>query len=379
MFKYDKVVSKLEKFGDLSKEKQVKLLRKVLTNDEALEWQFDPGKNRQPYTGEMVQRFYKLLAYPTPMKMYPVMMEKYGKSDFTRSSISVLNMILTFAIEANNEMVRDLKAEINENGNGVEAKDMRSRAEKYAERLDELKDIIQKLAKPYLKDLSKDTGLSRDIIFRSIIAVPETKYIQKHRIASMTIHLLEELYSEAAATGFPNKGAGVRWKPLFKELFGVENLPSVAVSILLEGNHHIDQYRDSENLDAVRDCWDSITKFALDQLEKSPDQTRTQMIELYLKKAENLIARRNGRPTDLRVNLTRLPREFSNLIRTVDLYKSNFESIYNKVRYDRGHRDESRGNRAKEERGTEDGKSNILDSALDVAKGIASIFDTEDE
>ena len=36
--KYEKAISKLEKFTDLNKEKQLKLLKKILTEDEMLKW-----------------------------------------------------------------------------------------------------------------------------------------------------------------------------------------------------------------------------------------------------------------------------------------------------------------------------------------------------
>ena len=209
------------------------------------------------------------------------------------------------------------------------------------------------------------------------MVAPEVKYIPQQRITSTTVHLLEEIYSEANISGFPAKGSGVHWKPLFKTIFGVENIPSVAVSILLEGAHHIDKYRESDNLICVRDCWDSLTKFALNELEECPDKVRSQMIELYLKKAENLINRRNGRPTDLRVNLTRLPNEFRNVIRTVDFYKNQFDSIAGKVRYATGknnrddHQNKSDSDDTKEK--------STFDTVLDAAHMVADVLSGFDD
>lgn len=332
-FKYDKVIKKLERFQDLDKEKQLKLLKKVLMDEDYLSWQFDPGKDHQAYTTEMVNKFYQLLAYPAPLRVFPKLLDHYSKRDFSRSSIVVLNAILTFGLKSNADMVRDLQNEYHNNGSSVETKDMKARAEKYAERLDGLKAMIQKLAKPYLEDLSKETGLSKDMVYRTLIVVPDSKYLPKQRITVVTMNMLEDLYSEANITGFPARGHGVSWRPLMKELFGQENLGSVAVSILLEGVHNIDQYRGSKNLGAVRDCWDSLTAYALTELERSSDDIRKQMINLYLKKAENKISRRGDRPTDFRVNLLRLGREFSNLSRTVNMYQDTFSGLFKKARY----------------------------------------------
>lgn len=375
--KYEKAISKLEKFTELNKEKQVKLLKKILTDDEMLKWQFDPGQNKQPYTGEMFNKLYKAMAMPAALKSYEPMLNRYGKETFTRSSIVILHTVLTYALEIHNSMIESYKNEVSATGANKETKDMKNRVEKYAEHLDSLKGVIQKLVKPWLKSLSSDTGLSRDIIFKALMVAPEVKYIPQQRITSTTVHLLEEIYSEANISGFPAKGSGVHWTPLFKTIFGVENIPSVAVSILLEGAHHIDKYRDSDNLICVRDCWDSLTKFALNELEECPDKVRSQMIELYLKKAENLINRRNGRPTDLRVNLTRLPTEFHNIIRTVDFYKNQFDSIAGKVRYATGknnrddHQNKSDSDDTKEK--------STFDTVLDAAHMVADVLSGFDD
>lgn len=375
--KYEKAISKLEKFTELNKEKQVKLLKKILTDDEMLKWQFDPGQNKQPYTGEMFNKLYKAMAMPAALKSYEPMLNRYGKETFTRSSIVILHTVLTYALEIHNSMIESYKNEVSATGANKETKDMKNRVEKYAEHLDSLKGVIQKLVKPWLKSLSSDTGLSRDIIFKALMVAPEVKYIPQQRITSTTVHLLEEIYSEANISGFPAKGSGVHWKPLFKTIFGVENIPSVAVSILLEGAHHIDKYRDSDNLICVRDCWDSLTKFALNELEECPDKVRSQMIELYLKKAENLINRRNGRPTDLRVNLTRLPNEFRNIIRTVDFYKNQFDSIAGKVRYATGKN--NRDDRQNTSDSDDTKEKSTLDTVLDAAHMVADVLSGFDD
>ena len=369
--KYEKAISKLEKFTELNKEKQVKLLKKILTDDEMLKWQFDPGQNKQPYTGEMFNKLYKAMAMPAALKSYEPMLNRYGKEAFTRSSIVTLHTVLTYALEIHNSMIESYKNEVSATGANKETKDMKNRVEKYAEHLDSLKGVIQKLVKPWLKSLSSDTGLSRDIIFKALMVAPEVKYIPQQRITSTTVHLLEEIYSEANISGFPAKGSGVHWKPLFKTIFGVENIPSVAVSILLEGAHHIDKYRESDNLICVRDCWDSLTKFALNELEECPDKVRSQMIELYL------INRRNGRPTDLRVNLTRLPNEFRNMIRTVDFYKNQFDSIAGKVRYATGKN--NRDDRQNKSDSDDTKEKSTFDTVLDAAHMVADVLSGFDD
>ena len=141
--KYEKVMGKLEKFTDLSKEKQMKLLKKILTDDEFLKWMFDPGQNKQPYTGEMFNKLYKAMAMPTALRSYEPMLDRYGKETFTRTSIVILHTVLTYALEIHNNMIDTYKNEVSMTGANAETKDMKARVEKYAEHLDSMKGVIQ--------------------------------------------------------------------------------------------------------------------------------------------------------------------------------------------------------------------------------------------
>jgi hypothetical protein len=96
----------------------------------------------------------------------------------------------------------------------------------------------------------------------------------------------------------------------------------VATFVLLEGVHRIDKYRNSED---VRECWDSLTTFALKELNDSPEQVRQQMIELYIKRIDRMFS---NKAFDLRVNLTDLDEDsFPKLVKTVDKYADKIVSI----------------------------------------------------
>lgn len=378
--KYEKAITKLEKFNELSKEKQMKLLKKILTDTEIVKWQFDPNMNKSVYSGEMYHRLYKQMAMPAALRTYEPMVDHYGKEAFNRTSIVIMNTILTYAVEISNSMRRNYNSEITSSGANAETKDMRNRITKYDEHADSLKNVINKLIKPYVKTLASETNLDKNMLHKALMLTPEVKYCPQQRITSFVIQLLEELYSDANEGHFPENGTAVRWRPLFKSIFGGENIPSVAVSILLEGAHHIDKYRGSSNILLVRDCWDSLTKYALDELEHCPDNLRNQMLELYLKKAENLITRRHGRPTDLRVNLTRLPKEFKNTIRSVDFYRSQFASINDKVRYATGKGNRENTNTRRDPATAESSNNKTaLDTVIDTAHKVVDVLDSISE
>jgi hypothetical protein len=131
---------------------------------------------------------------------------------------------------------------------------------------------------------------------------------------------LNELYTEIDAT--ENELSEIDWKVFFKTLFGKENVLECATFILLEGAHRTKGFKHQN----VRKIWDSLTAFALDELEGADAPARNQMIELYIKRIEKMFA--NG-SFDLRVDLNSLPEtEFPQLTQTVAKYADQLSRAF---------------------------------------------------
>ena len=75
----------------------------------------------------------------------------------------------------------------------------------------------------------------------------------------------------------------------------------------------------------MRECWDSLTTFALKELNDAPDQIRNQMIELYIKRIDKMFS---SKSYDLRVNLLKIDDfSFPKLVDTIDKYADKITAI----------------------------------------------------
>ena len=139
----------------------------------------------------------------------------------------------------------------------------------------------------------------------------------------------------------------IRWGNMFGPYFGMEMTTSAAVAILIEGVKRIEPYQEMPHFNDVKSVWNSLTNFALSELDNAPENVRRQMIELYIKKIDRLF--KNGNGPRLRVNILSLPREFANLSDTVMRYSDRISSIIKinmkpvadlKTKYADSHRDD---------------------------------------
>lgn len=215
----------------------------------------------------------------------------------------------------NNAMKRDLR-------------ELRDHIEEYSQAIEDLGIALHKLVKKEAKHLSQKTGLPRDLCEHAICSTPG--YINKNQISNYLSIMLSIIYSYVNENGdFVDRGKfrrynkfnDIDWGNFFGYLYGKENLPDIAIYITLEGVNRIDQYHSDE----VRDCWDSLTFFALDTLEKSPMTIKESMMDTYLQVISTMFA--NG-SNDLRVNLLTLDNgEYPTLVKMIDKYAGKIKDV----------------------------------------------------
>ena len=197
------------------------------------------------------------------------------------------------------------------------------RLENFQDDLQVLLKYAKRIVKGKAVRLSDDTGLPKTICTSALFTVPGAEYLDTYKIGFYLNTLLGNLY------GYVNMSPedfddfdDVNWKEFFRAIFGRERLPDVASLILLEGVDKIDKY---ENYRDVRACWDSITQFALKTLNQSPASIRDQMIELYLKRVNKMLA---DHDINLRVDLRMIDDfRFDKLAETVRKYKDKIDAI----------------------------------------------------
>lgn len=319
MFDYDTALRRLEEFGDLSEKKRTKFLRNLFYDETFLEWLFQP--KQVPNLNEMVSALYNEFTRPKVIKTITEMIKDEGYSNFTRSHATFLYSLANIAIMTSNERVEETEKQRKAGDiSNKEAQKINERIEKYNEYIADLLKVARKIIKKDAAELAKEAHLPKYICIAAYHSVPEPKYIDRFKIGYYLNNLLNTIYSEIEQNG--EFSDHVRWRTFFKEIFGKDNVVEVATFILLEGVHRIDKYRNSED---VKSAWDSLTSFALNELNEAPEAIRNQMIELYIKRIDKMFA---NKAFDLRVDLLSINEKlFPKLVGSINKYAEKIESI----------------------------------------------------
>lgn len=327
MFEYDKIVKKLEKFDELPEKKQKKTLNRVFCDESFREWFYGVGDNKdsQPMNNTMIQKLFNLLARPVVVKVLIDFINSQDSETFDRTSCAIAFLVIDNGIDALNKANGDVSEE-SKNGSlsNKELRTYKERSERYTEYMGDLLNAIKEKSGREVKEICKKCNLPKTLVYTTYFIVPGRKYVPKYKVSMYMNQILRETYKYVGSNGLENIEM-IRWGSLFGPYFGSDMTTSAAVSILLEGVKRIEAYQSTEYFDDVKCIWNSLTNFALSELDNAPENVRRQMVELYIKKIDRLY--RNGNGPRLRVNVLQLPSEFNNLIGTISRYSDRIESI----------------------------------------------------
>ena len=191
----------------------------------------------------------------------------------------------------------------------------------------DLLEYTRKLVKTEARALSRNSNLPKKICTMALTTVPEPEFVDSYKIGYYLNSVLSNIYGYYDVTGESTDfEEEVDWERFFRAVFGKNRVPDVASLILMENPNRIAKYN-QHPLD-VEGCWNSLTDFALTNLNRSTSDVRDHMIELYLKRLNAITGE-----FDLRIDLRDLDDlRFENLCRTVRRYKSKFDEVLNKAR-----------------------------------------------
>lgn len=319
MFDYDDSLRILEDFPKMKEKKQQKVLKNLMFDDSFIEWLFQPKPEAN--ITEKVNAMYIIFTKPKVVRSLADMISDIGYNEFGRSHATFLYSICNIAIQSNNDRIIEINRQRKNNElSSKEAQEILDKVEKYNKYIAELLRCVKKIVKRDAKQLARDAHLPKNVCSLAFHSVPEPKYVDRYRIGYYLNNLLNDIYSEVDATGgFENE---TRWKPFFKTIFGNDNIIEAATFILLEGVHRIDKYDSSKQ---VRACWDSLTTFALKELNDAPDALRSQMLELYIKRIDKMFS---NKAFDLRVNLLSVDdNTFPKLVDSISKYADKIQDI----------------------------------------------------
>jgi len=319
MFDYDRTLELLEDFGDLSAKKSRKFLKGLFMDETFMEWLFQP--KQVPNINELVGALYVEFTKPKVIKGISDMLEDVGQREFTRTHATFIYSICNIAIQGNNEKMIDIdkQRKAGDIGN-KEAQRLNEKIEVFNSYIARLLKNAKKIIKREAEEISKESRLPKYVCITALHSIPEYKYVDRFKIGFYLNNLLNSIYSEIEQMGgFPQN---VRWRAFFKSIFGKDNVVEVATFVLLEGVHRIDKYSNSRD---VKEAWDSLTSFALRELDDAPEAIRTQMVELYIKRIDKMFS---NKAFDLRVDLMSVNTKlFPKLVETVEKYADKIETI----------------------------------------------------
>ena len=319
MFDYEKTLRVLQDFKHLSSKKQRKVIKGLFFDDTFVEWLFQP--KQVPNLNEVVSSMYAQFTKPMVMETMVEVIKDEGYHEFTRSHATFLFSVANIAIQGNNDMLEEIsQKKKNDEISGKEARRLADKIDESNEIITDLLKVAKKIIKRDAAELARESHLPKYICMTAYHTIPEPKYIDKFKVGFYLNNLFNSIYSEVEQNGeFEDS---VRWRAFFKEIFGKDNVVEAATFVLLEGVHRIDRYKNSKD---VKACWDSLTSFALRELNDSPQQLRQQMIELYIKRIEKMF---KNSSFDLRVDLTDLNKKsFPNLVETIEKYTDKITDI----------------------------------------------------
>lgn len=323
MFDYQKLIRRLSDFEKMGKNKQNRVIEDLMCDKEFAQFLFQPKD--VPNLTEVVEQLYIGLSKIAVLKTIVKYIEEEGYDEFTRTQACFFYSIVSIALETANDMTKEAseKRKAGEISNR-EYNDRTERVEEYTKLIKRLFKSAKKIVKSEAKEIASESGLPYDLARIGCFMIPEKQYFDRHKIGRLLYLLLEEWYENIDEV--ESSMVSIKWKTVFKYLFGKENLAEVATYLLLEAHRRKDKFASKKKSEKL---WDSLTEYALYQMNEAPEQVRDQMIELYLKKVSRMFT--NG-TYELRADLLSIPqmdgaRSLSNLTSSILKYKDKLEEV----------------------------------------------------
>ncbi len=326
MFSYKEFMEFLSELRDYNERQRLKKMNKYLKSPDFYAWLFKPTltpATQQEDISTVMSKLYGKLCKKKAVKTIIETIQEYGADEYTRSTATFLFTVVKFCIDAIEDETKTITEQYQSGKMGRgEYKSAKENVESFSTMVAKLNDYINKIVRPDAKKLERTTGLPREIATCILKTCPEKCYIGKHAVSTFTKLVLDELY--ANVNEYKRDVIKVNWDAFFANLFGKENLGDVASFILVEGRHRIKGMNDN-----VFEMWRRLTDWALRELNDCDSNTRSQMIEIYIKRLAKLV--KNG-VTDVRVDLLSIDEDaYPQLSKTVNQYADKIRSILNDV------------------------------------------------
>lgn len=320
-----------------------RIMQEFILDDSFVDAMFDPTQdNTSPATNDLILQMYGLLGRKRIMKLIIDALKDFGEAEgYKTISRSVAAFVFTVAFknsDANRTRMDDLEANYNKGRiNDRQYEDAKEELEEYSACISNLIHITKKIVKKPAKRLAAETNLPRDLLESVLCYMPEKKYVSKPQIAQYLDYIQNGLYPYIHRKQFDVDSNKVKWEPLFLYLFGESNILDACIAILLTNKKDTigDLTDDYDKIDSlVLEAWDSLTLFALGELEKAPESIKSHLLEIYGKKL-NVFLKSGVPASDIRLNVMDTLNDYDfkdqypTLYDTIFRFKDRFQNILN--------------------------------------------------
>lgn len=319
------VLKTLDSLEGMTPKKRRKVVENIIFSNSVMTTLFMPSKKEKELSVDFIEKFYEKFSTTYAVNAVARMCAKMDPGDMDRTAMCFLTSLTNVVIEKNNDTLKE--ADRMRAKKAISLSEVNELTDVIAEMNEDIVNIskfIKRNAKHDATRLADISGLPRYICILGLTTVPDVEFIDKYKVGFYLNSLLNQIYSDINEFGKFNT-ANVKWRKYFAEIFGEDNVLECCTFILLEGVNRIEKYSNSKD---VKDCWNSLTDFALEELDFANDANRNHMIELYIKRIERMF---QNNAFDLRVDLRKLSDvNYPKLAKSIAKYADKITSIIEK-------------------------------------------------
>lgn len=303
-----------------------KTFREYLKNKSFYGWIFNPASEQLVDYAGQTEAFYSALCGD----IYKLeLIEELISDDpraFGHATAAFLFSLANFGIDTANKAFNTVNEMFaNKELSRSECEKKKRKIEEYGGVVNKLIDAIGEIIKKDAKVLANETGVPKRIARIALRTIPEPIFIPNAKVKLYLELILPNIYSDINEREADI--SDINWKAFFDYLFGPDMRYDVAYNILLESPNVLSDLKSK----STAKVFDSITAYALKTLDKADDNSRSHMIEVYLKQLTSVL--KGSKEASVRVDLRSISeKEFPNLSRTISKYHDRFDKVFGVIK-----------------------------------------------
>lgn len=322
----DKFMDKIQRYSDLSDKKQNKMIVTLFEDEEFLEWMFGTNGNENQATRQDLEKLYFSLSNSFVLHKAIEYLKQSTDILNPRTTFYIITNILTSSVNRlNSESTRIVEKYNDQESDIYSTREANKSLGSYKKTLEKIDRLLEEIYGGVINSIHKYSNIPNPLIKECYGKVPDLRFIPKFKFGVYVNEVLKSIYEYFGKVGVD---IYFKWEPFFAGVFSEESIPEVVVSILLEGNNKIERYSELQYFDELAIVWDSLSTFALEELNRLDRSVLARIMENYINRCSRIM--RKHPDTTLRINLLNTPKEYGNLRDMVSKYSDRIINAYGK-------------------------------------------------